>query len=208
MDTSLSGLEGPAQHGGAKKQGGKREFSRKGWGVPYISGGKSPPLSLSFPKVCPSGLGHLLGGAAEAVPWGPGVQGSYPPATPPDQRALASRAQMERRRRHSLHTAGSCQAGCPSKGHRDPESAAPLATQGRPGQGSGWLAKFWLPFHHRASQRPTTCWALCQTLGEHGEQAPAPSLTHIGVTAASQFLAPQSSQKALGVKGEDTNKLL
>ena len=44
------------------------------------------------------------------------------------------------------------------------------------------------------------------TVPESG--VPPPSLTHIRVIPESQLLAPQSSQKALRVRGEDPNELL
>lgn len=136
-----------------------------------MSPGKSPPLSLSFPKVCPSGLGHLLAGAALAVPRLPAQQSSNPHAPIPHtpRRLLASRAQTERRRRRSLHTAGSCRAGCPSRGHRSLEPATSLIGKS---YGAAWAGQelacqaLAAPFHHWASQSPTMCWALWQALGQ------------------------------------------
>lgn len=114
------------------------------------SPGKSPPLSLSFPKACPSRPGRLLAGAPQLFP---GVQ--------------ASRAQMESRGHRSLHMAGSCQAGRPSKGHGSLEPATSLIEKSFEAAWAGQeLACQALPapFHHWASRRPTMCWALCQAL--------------------------------------------
>lgn len=75
--------------------------------------------------------------------------------------------------------------------------------------GRRWLAKLRRPSHHWASQRPTLYRVLCEALGQGGERAPAPSLVHIrGGAPGSQFSGPQSSQKALGVKGAKPNKLI
>lgn len=101
----------------ARKQERKRVTrERTGGPLPAMFPGKSLPLSLNFPEVWPSGLGHLLAGAASAIRRGPGQRAAIPLP-------------------HSVHThhtgcwpagptAGSCRAACPSMGHRNLEPAA------------------------------------------------------------------------------------
>lgn len=68
--SSLPGQEGSAPAGEPGNEGVNVSYSGKD-GRPFhaMSPGKSPPLSLSFPKVCP-GLGRLLAGADATVPRG------------------------------------------------------------------------------------------------------------------------------------------
>lgn len=173
---SLPGLQWAVPH----YQGGRAPptpTGKDGGPLHAASPDKSPPLSLSFPKVCPSGPGHLLAGAALAVPQHPGQQGSNPHAPIPHtpQRVLASRPQMESRRHRSLRTAGSCRAGCPSRGPRSLEPATSLIGKSC---GAAWAGQelacqaLAAPFYHWASQRPTMCWALCQALGQGVENRP------------------------------------
>lgn len=151
---------------GARKPESESGLSGKGWGsitrhVPRQVTTSKP----QFPQgLSSSGLGHLLAGAALAVPRLPAQQSSNPHAPIPHtpRRVLASRAQTERRRRRSLHTAGSCRAGCPSRGHRSLEPATSLIGKS---YGAAWAGQE-LAFHHWASQSPALCWALWQALGQ------------------------------------------
>lgn len=157
---------------GARKPESESGLSAKGWGsitrhVPRQVTTSKPqfPQGLSFRAGPPAGWGSLSCSPASS----PAEQQSHAPIPHTPRRVLASRAQTERRRRRSLHTAGSCRAGCPSRGHRSLEPATSLIGKS---YGAAWAGQelacqaLAAPFHHWASQSPTMCWALWQALGQ------------------------------------------
>lgn len=131
---------------GSQETGAKACYPGKdGKALTAVFPGKSLPLSLSFPKVWPSGLGHLLAAAASTIPRGPGQRAAMPLPHSVHTHHSGCRPAGHRRRAGgaTLPMAGSCRAGCPSTGHRNLEPAATLRSQerslGRPGQaGAGW----------------------------------------------------------------------
>lgn len=65
------------RHKEQRKDEDERIQEKMGSPLQAMSLGELPPRSLRFPKVCPSGLGQLVSGAASAVPWGPGQPDSH-----------------------------------------------------------------------------------------------------------------------------------
>lgn len=156
---------------GARKPESKSGLSGKGWGsitrhVPRQVTTSKPqfPQGLSFRAGPPAGWGSLSCSPASS----PAEQQSPRPNSAHPTKAAGQQG-AERRRRRSLHTAGSCRAGCPSRGHRSLEPATSLIGKS---YGAAWAGQelacqaLAAPFHHWASQSPTMCWALWQALGQ------------------------------------------
>lgn len=145
------------------------------------------PRRLRFPKVCPSGRSHGKAGQQQLFP---AIWASRAVVTPPHpQRVLASWAQV-----------GSCTGHSLGAHTRATETWSPATWERQPGQGRTRLATLWLPFHHMGLLRDLLCAGrdlLCA--GPSSEDD-----SHRG--DARELLAPGSSQKALGVKGQNPHK--
>lgn len=188
---------------------------RKGWEGPYCRvprqvAASEPqfPQGLAFragpPASCGS-LNHSPGSRAEGSNAPPPL-GAHPPLGVP-----ASWAQAESWRRHSAH-GRVLPSWVPKHGTQKPGAGCHSALTGkvsgasRPGR--RWLAKRGCPFTTGLLGDLLCAGHWAKLWGTGGERAPAPSLVHIGVIPGSQLLAPESSQRALGVQGENPNKLL
>lgn len=140
----------------------------------FMSLGKSSLLRFSSPKVCPSGPGQMVTGAASAVLRDPGQPDSNQihTHTHMPQRVLASRVQMEGQQRHSA-VGRDLLSWMSKQGTQKPGANCHPGHVGKALEGGSagqeLLTRLCLLSHHQPAQRPTICWVLYQAPGVGGQ---------------------------------------
>lgn len=170
--------------------------------------GKSPPQSLSFPKLCPSGPGRLVAGAASAVPRVLASRGAVPPHTHTQPTEGAGQQDTDGELEASLSADGRGPASwTPARDKRPGASCHPdhigkAYGAAQPGQELACQA---LPALSPLGFSET--YSGLDTMPGSGAGVGRQAWLTLGDSRES-IISTTELQRALGVKGEKPNKLL